>query len=87
MRLSGILRIWLFAVLSFGFLVSCNLADNIGQSKANSEADTYEKLTKGRVGAAYRIQMDLELKETGEPINFDYMVRCANIDFPGSFHF
>jgi len=30
--------------------------------------------------------MDLELIETGEPINFDYMVRCTNIDVPGSFH-
>ena len=87
--------------LSIGLISSCSAEmgqkNAQGQSKSKNEneithetaareADTYEKLTKGRVGAAYRIQMDLELKETGEPINFDYMVRCANIDVPGSFH-
>ena len=87
--------------LSIGLISSCSAEmgqkNAQGQSKSKNEneithetaareADTYEKLTKGRVGAAYRIQMDLELKETGEAINFDYMVRCANIDVPGSFH-
>lgn len=58
----------------------------VSQEAAPADKTGLEKITEGRPTVAYRIQADYELIETGEPINFDYMVRCTNIDVPGSFH-
>ena len=37
-------------------------------------------------GVYYRIQADYELIETGEPLNFDFIISCYNREVPGSFN-
>ena len=82
-------------VLMWGFVagvmagcdyVGSDVKTSTSTTVTNSLKSTNEILPTERLGAAYRIQMDLELIETDELINFDYMVRCVNIDVPGSFH-
>lgn len=76
---------------AFRFSTDGSVAANISkEDQLAFEAQKKEFEAQGAIlreqGAAYRIQLDLELIETGAPINFDYMVRCTNIDVPGSFH-
>lgn len=85
-RVLGSLNQALSCVALLTLLSGCGEAEIKKTTKHVEKLDTYEKLIGESHGAAYRIQLDLELKDTGEAINFDYMVRCANIDVPGSLH-
>jgi len=73
--------ILLFATLAHGCTDGSGKSSKAGQSSSHSQdkRDDYG-------GVYFRIQADYEVIETGEPLNFDFIVSCYNREVPGSFH-
>ena len=75
---------YLLTTLTSLLLLSCGNANEADSQKQRKlfDADNLEDA----VGFFYRIEASYEVIETGEAIDFDYVVSCYNRDLPGSFH-
>ncbi len=66
-------------------LAGCG-GDRVAQAPAENAQSSRSSPNIPDNGVFYRVQAKYELQETGEPINFDFVVSCYNRDVPGSFH-